>query len=230
MGGSLGLALWGLGSRPAAAEAATDVQILQTASSLESLAVAVYQVVLGTGPEGMDAPAAQALERVAPDAARSALRAFAAETARQHAVHRRAYQERTVALDGAARVQDAPNPKFLPALRSADLTTPEKVVDFAALIEKIVTDTYLTNLTMVRDPATRALLAGVMAVEAQHLAVLRTVAALFTAGAPQLVALPLPVARIRDLPQAAGNAAFPDALHHVGGPELVAEPGSGALG
>ena len=31
------------------------------------------------------------------------------------------------------------------------------------------------------------------------------------------------------LPPAIGRVAFPDALHQVGGPELVAEPTSGAV-
>ena len=126
-------------------------------------------------------------------------------------------------------MQDSPNPKFLPAVMSADLSTPDKLVDFAALLEKVATDTYLLNLTMLQDMRTKAIMGSVMAVEFQHLASLRAVGALLKGGAPQLVAVPFPASNIKDLPKAAGSVAFPDALHKVNGPELIAEPTSGAV-
>jgi CheY-like chemotaxis protein len=205
-----GIALVGLRVSPVGADAALDVQILQTASSLEALAVAVYERVLAA-----DLP--------------PAVRRFATETLRRHGAHRTAFQEQTTAVDRAATVQDAPNGKFLPALAGADLSTPGKLVDFLATVEKVVTDTYLTNLAMVQEARSKALLASVMAVEAQHLAHLRLIGFLMQAGVPQLVADPFPPARMRDLPHTAGRVPFPDALHRVGGPELVAEPSSGAV-
>lgn len=204
-----GLALLGLGAAPARADLALDVQIVQTASSLEALAVAAYELVLSA-----DIP--------------SAVRSFAQETLRQHSAHRRAFQDRTTALERTAKVQDAPNAKFLPLLGSADVSTPATLVDLVAVIEKVATDTYLTNLTMLQDARTKSLVAGVMAVEAQHLGHLRLIGALLSGGAPQLVAAPFPVAKIRDLPHTAGRVAFPDGLHRVGGPELLADPASGA--
>ena len=205
-----GLAVLGLRAPAAHADVALDVQILQTASSLEALAISAYERMLGA-----DVPAG--------------LRSFATETLRRHGAHRKAFQDQTVALDGTARVQEAPNPRFLPAVQAADVGTPEKLVDFLALIEKVVTDTYLTNLTMLQDPRIKSLVASVMAVEAQHLAHLRLVGALLAGRAPHLVVASLPAARMRDLPHTAGLAPFPDGLHQVGGPELVADPASGAL-
>jgi hypothetical protein len=214
---------------PARADTALDVRILQTASSLEALAVATYDLALGEGPGAADAPAARALAAIPVTSTRDALLTFARETRRQHDEHRKAFQAQTKALDPDAAVQDAPNPKFLPLVTTADLSTPDKLVDFAAVLEKVATDSYLLNLTMLQDTRTKAVMGSVMGVEAQHLATLRVVGALLTGGAPELVAVPLPLSAVMKLPPAIGRVAFPDALHQVGGPELVAEPTSGAV-
>jgi hypothetical protein len=208
--GAAGGLFAGLLASPARADTALDVQILQTASSLEALAVMAYDLVLGAGPTG-------------------AIAAFAAETRRRHGEHRRAFQAQTTALDPTAKVQDSPNPKFLSAVTGADLGAPEKLVDLAARLEKVATDTYLLNLAMLQDGRTRSILASVMGVEAQHLATLRTIGALLQGGTPHLVAVPFPASSIMALPQAAGSVAFPDALHQVAGADLIAEPTSGAV-
>ena len=215
---------------PARADTSLDVQILQTASSLEALVVATYAILLGEGPEGPDAPAARALAGIAPAGARETLTALARETLRQHQEHKRAFQARTTALDANARIQDAPNPKFLPLVQDADLSAPDKVVELAALLEKVATDTYLVDLTMLQDTRSKALVASVMAVEAQHLAALRLVGALFKGATPGLVGVPFPASDLMELPPATGRVAFDEALHRVGGAELVAEPRSGAVG
>ncbi|MDQ3895724.1 MAG: ferritin-like domain-containing protein, partial [Actinomycetota bacterium] len=186
-------------------------------------------LALGEGPGGADAPAARALAGVPVTNARDALVAFARETRRQHDEHKKAFQAQTKALDANATVQDAPNPKFLPLVATADLSTAAKLVDFAAVLEKVATDSYLLNLTMLRDTRTKAIMGSVMAVEAQHLATLRTVGALLAGGAPELVAVPLPLSATMKLPPATGRAGFPDALHTVGGADLVADPASGAV-
>jgi rubrerythrin len=197
--------LAGLWTTAARADTALDVQILQTACSLEALAVAAYDLALAQAP--------------------GVVTAFALETRRQHEEHKRAFQAQTTALDPSAKVQDAANPKFLPALTGADLSTPQKLVDFAAQLEKVATDTYLLNLTLLQDDRTKALMGSVMGVEAQHLAALRVFGSLLEANAPQLVTTP---DMIR-LPPATGRLAFPEALHRVGGPDRIAEPSSGAL-
>jgi hypothetical protein len=81
----------GVLARPAPADTALDVRILQTASSLEALAVAAYA-------------------RVTEE--------YAAAAGRRHADHKQAFQRQTAALGG--RVQDAPNPRFQSALAGAD--------------------------------------------------------------------------------------------------------------
>ena len=201
----LGAVLARLGTSTARADTALDVQILQTASSLEALAVAAYDLALSQSP--------------------GTLTAFARETRRQHEEHKRAFQAQATALEPNARVQDAPNRKFLPLLTGADLSTPQKLVDVAALLEKVATDTYLLNLTLLRDARTKALMGSVMGVEAQHLAALRVFGSLLEGNAPQLVTAP----DMMRLPPATGRLAFPDALHQVGGPDRIAEPASGAV-
>ena len=81
----------GLVATPARADTALDLRILQTASSLEALAVAAYA--------GITAEFAQA-------------------AGRRHADQKQAFQSHTAALGG--RIQDAPNPRFQAALVGAD--------------------------------------------------------------------------------------------------------------
>jgi hypothetical protein len=200
-----------LGALPAIADTALDVQILQTASSLEALAVAGYE-------RAQAAPVAGA-----------GVETFLAEAARKHLLHKQAFQAQTTVLDPKAKVQDSPNPKFLPMLDSADLSTGDKVLDLTALLEQVATDTYIRNLTVLADATTKAVMGRVMAVHAQHLAALRMMRALLKGGIPQLVSVPFPATSIRSLPETAVTAAFPDALHQVGGADLVAEPASGAV-
>ncbi|MGH9226883.1 MAG: ferritin-like domain-containing protein [Acidimicrobiales bacterium] len=227
LAGGFGGLLAGILATPARADTALDVQILQTASSLEALAVATYGVALGEGPDKANAPAAKAVAGITDVGAKSTVAAFAKETQRQHSEHKKAFQSQTTALGG--RVQDAPNTKFAPVVSSADLSTPAKLVDFAATLEKVATDTYLLNLAMLADQRSKGIMASVMGVEAQHLATLRAVSALLSGGAVQLIDVPFPAANIPRLPAAAGSVATPDALHAVNGPDLIAEPASGAV-
>ena len=222
-GGVLGGLLAGLVVTPAEADTALDVQILQTASSLEALAVAAYELALAAASEG-------ALEGIASPEARGTVATFLSDTRRRHDTYKKAFQARTTALDRNAQIQDAPNPKFRPALTDADLSTPAKMLDFTGRLEKVAVDTYLRNLTELADGPTRSLMASVMAVEAQHLATLRVFGALAQGGAPQLLRVPLPQTSILALPGVVGSVAFPDALHQVGGTDMIAEPTSGALG
>jgi hypothetical protein len=227
LGGGFGGLFAGLLATPARADTALDVQILQTASSLEALAVATYGIALGEGPDKDAAPAAKAVAGITVASAKATVAAFAKETQRQHTEHKKAFQAQTTALGG--KVQDAPNAKFLPVVTAADLSTAAKLVDFAATLEKVATDTYLLNLSMLQDTRSKGIMASVMAVESQHLATLRAVSALLAGGAPQLIAVPFPAADIPKLPAAAGSVATPDSLHKIGDPPLIAEPTSGAV-
>jgi hypothetical protein len=189
-----GGALAGALATPARADAALDVRILQTASSLEALAEAAYA-------------------RVPNDA----LAGLGAEAGRRHGDQKRALQTQTTALGG--RVQDAPNPTFAPLLAGADPAAA------ATTIEKVLVDTYLGNLAVLGDRRAKELVAEAMAVSAQLLAFLRTAGAM-----PQLVKVPFPPTDLAKLPPTAGTVATPDALHRPSGPELIADPASGALG
>lgn len=147
---------------------------------------------------------------------------FAGDAGRRHADHKRAFQGQTSAVGG--RLQDAPNPKFQPLLAGAD------PVAVAATIEKILVDTYIADLAMLEDRRAKELVGAAMATAAQHLAVLRIAGAIVAAGSPQLLAVPSPLANLAKLPSTAGTVAPPEALHTVSGPELIAEPATGALG
>ncbi len=217
--GSLGSLFYGLVASPASADKALDVQILQTASSLEQLAVNTYNAALTMNLGGIGN---------VPGTAGQVVKTFAMTTMMQHDEHKRAFQNQTKLLGG--REQTAPNPKFQATVDKAvpTLKTPVDVVDFAATLEKVATDTYLLNLTMFEDTKSKEIMASVMGVEAQHLASLRAVSALLKANAPQLIKIPIG-ADLAKLPKAAGSVAFPDALENINPPDLIADPPSGAL-
>lgn len=224
LGAGFGGLFAGLLATPARADTPLDVQILQTASSLERLAVNTYGVALGQGPAKLDAPAYKAVAAITVKSAQDVVTKFAMETMRQHDEHRKAFISQTQTLGG--KPQDAPNRKFEPVVAKADLSTAQKLVDFAATLEKVATDTYLTNLSMLTDVKSKQIMGSVMGVEAQHLASLRAVGALLQGGAPQLIKIPIG-ADLANLPKAAGSVAFPDALENVNPPDLLAEPTSG---
>lgn len=88
LGGGLGAAALAI---PARADTALDVRILQTASSLEALAVAAYARIPSE---------------------------YAQAAGRRHADQKERFQIHTASLGG--RIQDAPNPRFQPLLAGAD--------------------------------------------------------------------------------------------------------------
>ncbi|MEO5838325.1 MAG: ferritin-like domain-containing protein [Acidimicrobiales bacterium] len=209
--GGVGLSatLFNLLASPANALDSIDVQILQTAASLELLAVATYGAALtlpfisGGNPVVLK---------------------FAQTTMSQHDEHRQAFQAQTKVLGGVA--QTTPNPKYAPVVEAAKptLKTPADVVKLAATLEQVATETYLADLNMFTDTKSKALMASVMGVEAQHLATLRAVGALL-AGAPELIKIPLG-ADVAKLPAAAGSVAFPDAFQGV---TMASPPAEGAI-
>ena len=185
-----------------------DVQILQTASSLEVLAVATYDAALGLPFIRNGNPV---------------VKTFAQTTMDQHDQHREAFQSQTEALGG--QVQDQPNPPNQQVVDDAlpTLQAPADVVGLAATLEEVATDTYLANLSLLGDADTRTLMGSVMGVECQHLATLRAVAALLDGGAENLIAIPT---MVNQLPAAAGSVAFPDPFEE---PNMAEPPESGAI-
>ena len=218
-----------LAARTAAAAAATtadaalDIQMLQTASSLETLLIGLYADALGTGPLGANAPSATALATMTDTTARDTLVRLLTDTQAQHREHRLAFQTITTALGG--KDQNDPNPKYVSGVAAADVSSPLRLVDYAAVLEKILTDTYVVDLTQVENVKAKETLASVMAVEAQHLAVLRTVGALLRAGTPQFLRIPFGDDLV-NLPATLATIAFPDAREEI---SSTAEPESGAV-
>ena len=109
LGGGFGGLFAGLLATPARADQALDVQILQTASSLEALAIATYGIALGEGPMGANAPAAKAVAGITVADAKATVAAFAKETARQHTEHRRPSRPRPPPWAARSRTPPAPS-------------------------------------------------------------------------------------------------------------------------
>lgn len=210
LGGGIGTALASILARPAAADQALDVQMLQTASSLERLAVGTY---------------AAALTLPFIKSGNAVIVKFAQTTMMQHDEHRKAFQAQTTALGG--KVQDSPNPKYAPIVAAATptLKAPLDVVKLAMTLETVARDTYLADLSQFTDKQALQIMATVMGVETQHLATLRAVAALLEGGAPQLIAIPL--ANIAALPAAAGPIGFSDAPFPM--PTMASPAAEGAV-
>jgi hypothetical protein len=227
--GCLGGVLTGLGATPpagargAAADAALDIQMLQTASSLETLLVDLYGAALGTGPLGANDLSAKALATMPDVTARNTLVRLLSETQNQHREHRLAFQTITLALGG--KEQSAPNPKYTSGVAAADLSSPLLLVDYAAVLEKILTDTYVVDLTLAENVKAKETLAAVMAVETQHLALLRTIGALLRLDTPQFLKIPFG-ADLVNVPGTLAAVAFPQAFDEV---LSTAEPESGAV-
>lgn len=195
-------------AKPLYADNNLDIQILQTASSLEILAVATYAAAL-TLPFIANGNAV--------------IKTFAMTTMNQHDQHRQAFQAQTQALQGV--VQTKPDPKYAAVVDAAKptLQTPADVVKLAATLEQVATDTYLANCSLLGDTRSKTITASIMGVECQHLATLRAVGALLAAGDEQLIAIPTDVAA---LPAAAGSVAFPQPLE---GTTMASPPSEGAV-
>ena len=197
-------------SAAAAGDGDIDVMQLQTAVSLELLAVATYAAAL-TLPFIKDG--------------NPVIVQFAETTMSQHDEHRQAFSAQTEVLGGTDQTET--NPKYTPIVEAAKptLLAPLDVVKLAATLEQVATETYLADLNRYTDVTSRVLMASVMGVECQHLATLRAVGALIEGGAPELIAIPLG-ADIAKLPAAAGSVAFPDAFQGV---TMASPPEEGAV-
>ncbi|MGY0236723.1 ferritin-like domain-containing protein [Longispora urticae] len=193
--GAVGIAALATGG-PAWADAKTDMMMLQTAASLENLAVFTYKTAL-------------TLPFIGGDSANAVVKAFATKTMAQHTEHGQAFNAAVVKLGG--KEQTATDPKYTPIVQAAVPTIkgPGDVVGLAITLEDVATQTYVKNVGMVTTPELRQLFASVAGVEAQHKAVLLAVQALLAGNAADLIALPPDGAK---LPSAAGSVGFPDAF------------------
>ncbi|MGQ0625561.1 MAG: ferritin-like domain-containing protein [Sporichthyaceae bacterium] len=219
--GAGGLAAAGLvmasGSRAFAAEEA-DIMALQTAASLENLAVFTYETAL-TLPylKGNDT-------------ATKTIAAFAQMTMKQHKEHGEAFNARAVELGG--KKQTETNPKYtpivsdmVPALKKGG---PLDVVALAITLEDVATSTYVKNIQDVSDPQVKLLFGTVAGVESQHLATLYAVQALLKGDGAALITVKATGGAVdaAKLPKAAGSVGIPETFKKT---ELASPPEEGAV-
>ena len=194
----IGAALQAALSTPAFAAAPTDVQVLQTAASIEVLAVSTYTTAL-------------TLPFIGGSSANPVITAFATTTMKQHQEHAQAFNAAITTLGGTP--QNSPDPALAKVVKAAvpGLTSPAPVVALALELEQGAAETYVANVAALRDANARKTTASIMGVEAQHAAILRAVQALLQANAPQLVTLT--PGNVANLPAAAGSVGFPAAFY-----------------
>ena len=204
-------ALDALFSSPAFAASATDVQILQTAASIEVLAVGTYKTAL-------------TLPFIGGASANPVVKAFATTTMQQHQQHLDAFNAAITGLGGKTQSNADPVLQKVVAAAVPGLTSPGPVVALALELEQGAAETYVADVAALSDANAKKLTASIMGVEAQHASVLLAVQALLAANAPQLITLS--PTNVANLPAAAGSVGFPDAFY----PTNQARPASeGAL-
>ncbi len=218
-----GLAAAGVGALalagPAYAQAGNDdVAALQTAASLENLAVLTYKTALTLPYLKKD------------DRATKTIAAFATITMGQHAEHGKAFNAKAKELGGKA--QDKTNPKYTPVVMAAvpklKKGGPLDVVALAITLEDVATSTYVQNVQDLKDPQVRLLFGTVAGVESQHLATLLAVQALLKAGATKLITVKATGGGVdaSALPAAAGSVGIPETFKKT---ELASPAAEGAV-
>jgi hypothetical protein len=204
LGAAGALALVGVLASAASAASSSDVQILQTAASIENLAVSTYKTAL-------------TLPYIGGSEANAVVTKFAQVTMGQHRQHADAFNAAVQHLGG--KKQTKPDPAFVPVVNRAVASLGNAsaaqgalgVVGLALELENIAAETYIKDTTLAKSTSNKALFASIMGVEAQHVAVLNAVQALLMANAPQLISLAPGTAAM--LPGAAGSVAFPNAFY-----------------
>jgi hypothetical protein len=204
LGAAGGLALVGVLASSAGATSSADVQLLQTAASIENLAVATYKTAL-------------TLPYIGGSAANPVVTKFAQVTMGQHAQHADAFNAAAKQMGG--KTQTKPDPAFVPvvdkAVKGLGTATAAQgalgVVALAMELENIAAETYVKDTVLAKSSTNKALFASIMGIEAQHVSVLLAVQALLMTGPPQLISLAPGTAAT--LPAAAGSVGFPNAFY-----------------
>ena len=184
------------------ADSTADIQMLQTATAIENLAVKVYTAAAGL-PAGVSG------------ASNPVILKFVQTTIAQHTDHGRAFSAATAKLGGKPQtgiLQSVYDSVVTPAL--AKISGPADVVGLAITLEDAAAQTYVKFGGAVDDTQAQKTFATVAPVEAQHVAVLLAVKALLDGGAPQLIALP---PDLTQLPGPAGSVGFPKNFYPVTG-------------
>ena len=204
LGAAGGAALVAVMASAASASSSSDVQILQTAASIENLAVSTYKTAL-------------TLPYIGGSSADPVVTKFCQVTMGQHAQHADAFNGAIKHLHG--KTQHKPDPAFVPVVNKAVATlgraTPAQgalgVVALALELENIAAETYIKDTVLATSRTNKALFASIMGIEAQHVSVLLAVQALLKAGASQLISLAPGTAAT--LPAVAGSVGFPNAFY-----------------
>jgi hypothetical protein len=199
-----GAALVTLLASPAYAAASADVQMLQTAASIETLAVSTYATAL-------------TLPYIGGSSANPVVKKFCQVTKSQHAEHQAAFNDVVRRLGG--KKQTKPDPAFVPVVNKAvsglSGATPSVgimgVVSLALELENVAAETYVNDMSSLKNVNAKRVTASIMGVEAQHVAVLLAVQALLQANAPQLITLS--TSDVASLPAAAGSVGFPHSFY-----------------
>ncbi|MYS22847.1 Ferritin-like domain-containing protein [Streptomyces sp. DvalAA-14] len=181
--------------RAVAATTSDDIMALQTAASIENLAISVYRTAAGL-PFIKDG--------------NKTVAAFIAKTTTQHQAHAQAFN--AAATQAGGKAQSGPDPKYAAVVKKAlpSIKTPADVVALAITLEDVAAQTYAKNVGQVSSNELRKLFASVAPVEAQHRATLLAVQALLAGNLGDLIAIPTNAAK---LPAAAGSVGFPDAFY-----------------
>ncbi|SHN34940.1 ferritin-like domain-containing protein [Actinacidiphila paucisporea] len=181
--------------RAAATTSSDDIMALQTAASIENLAISVYRAAAGL-PFIKDG--------------NKTIAAFIAKTTTQHQAHAQAFNAAVTQAGGTA--QNAPDPKYAAVVRKTlpTIKTSADVVKLAITLEDVAAQTYTKNVSQVSSAQLRKLFASVAPVEAQHRATLLAVQALLAGNLDDLIAIPTDVAK---LPAAAGSVGIPNAFY-----------------
>ena len=169
-----GAAVLGLtGNRPASADQAFDVQMLQTAASIENVLVTTYESALSLP--------------LLNNPGTSKLRDMLVAARNHHSDHATAFNETAGRLGG--RSQTAPNPSVAQAAARGRLGDLSQILDLTHELETVAIHTYQNNVGLLEDLDARKLTASILSVEAQHAAAFLVVRALVTANMPDLINL-----------------------------------------
>jgi hypothetical protein len=178
----------------AGADPALDVQVLQTAASMENLLITTYEALL-------------LLPLVTGSSANPVLKTFFTTARNQHIEHGIACNELATKLGG--RAQPGSNPGLASiATRARSAGDLAQVVDLALQLETACADTHQNAVGLLGDLNARRLVASILGVEAQHRGLLLVAKALVDNRMPDLVGLDPAV--VDRLPPEAPLAGFPD--------------------
>lgn len=173
-----------------------DVQVLQTAASLENLAVSCYAEIMRLAVIRNGDPV---------------LARFLARTAAQHTAHADAFNA-AVARAGGKR-QHAPDPRYAGPVRRAlsGLTGVASVVSLLETLEDSKAQTY-TRYASLAGAGLRSMFVSVATVEAGHRAYLLATLKLLSVGGPPGLTGGA-VGRLAELPGVVGGSGCPHAFY-----------------